>query len=1206
MKKHAWIGLAVGGVVAVGLAWRHQVIEMGAGASAGTSQPVAAVPPPKSLVGDSRITAARLFQHSEELPAWCVAYGREFWRRGKIAETGASNAKPVSNSSGAPFDLGDVIGRVSHAFVAPTNGTGPAVKTRTFSAEITDSRIRISLKSPAIAIKTAGAPLPEAQPLAALASKTPETPEEEDALMAGLTALEQARPIGAVGGARGGNTPTRQTSSTQTEITFETAAIRQGDHAWYTSGSAGSEWAVLGNTAQRLLAPAQGLLEHFEAQRDGIATTWLVGQRPIGSGDLLVEAHLNGLTYASETAQGFHFVDANGAARIRIGHATVVDSKGSKWPAPVRVQDHSFLVTVTESILNQAEYPLAIDPIIAPEFGMDQPVFAAAPGPQQNPAIATNGSTFLVVWEDQRTASANGPSIYGARIAGGPDGGGVVEDPNGIAISPPGASSPAVGSATNGFLVVWADGRNASTNGLDIYGARIDAFGKVLDPGGLAICAAAGDQLAPAVTAAGGDSFVVWQDGRDSKAGPTIYGARVSSGGVVAEQSGFPISPGVGIQASPAAAFNGQTILVVWSALSDGGDFGIQGARVSPAGTVLDGNSLPISVGPGEKFFPRTAANGANFLVVWEDHREEGVGFVDIYGEVVPGAGPLRQKDGVPICAGVSDCFTPTVAAGLTDYLVLWQDSRDLANSGEDIFGARVSLNGKLVDTTAIAISAAPGDQSAPALAFNGVTYAGVWSDPRNLANTDYDIYGTLISPSAVVGLPDGFVISSGATDEQHPAVAFDGDNYLVVWEDNREAANDGADILGVRVGATGGVLDLAAIPITTAPGDQTLPAVSAGSHEFLVVWQDARTVSTTGVRIYATRVSDAGVVLDQGGIPVGASPGGDQLAPAVASDGTNFFIAWQDGRNLAVEGVDIFGAPVNSDGKVLAPDGLPLSQAVADQYAPSLAFNGTEYLVVWSDERDLAVSGIDVFGVRVSTDGQILDAAAIPISQAPGDAVFPAVSSVGGGFLVAWEDGRNAVNSLDDIFGARVDATGQVLDPDGIPISVGPGFQATPAVAAFGGGYLVVWTDGRSSATPIGLDIYGARVSAAGVVQDPDGIGVNSGASDQQAPKLAAGSASMALVVNQSMESGSPRVVGNFVSLNAAPPQLAIQAQSSGLAVTWPASAVGYALQWTSDLTTPIHWEFVPTTQVFLNGDQYEALILPGNGPQFFSLTGL
>jgi len=402
----------------------------------------------------------------------------------------------------------------------------------------------------------------------------------------------------------------------------------------------------------------------------------------------------------------------------------------------------------------------------------------------------------------------------------------------------------------------------------------------------------------------------------------------------------------------------------------------------------------------GGEYFPKAAANGADFLVVWEDHRNEGVGVVDIFGGRITGAGSVLDRGGFQIGVGSGNRFTPAVASGLADYLVVWQDARNLADSGMDIYGSRVSTKGEVLDAKGIAVSTAPDDQSNPALAFNGSLYLGVWCDRRNLATTDADIYGTMISTGGGVASPTGLIISTGAVGEQHPVVASNGQNYLVAWQDYRNSLANGVDIFGVRVGTNGGVLDLSGILISGAAGDQTIPAVAVSGANYLVVWQDLRNAANSGADIFGTRVSSAGVVLDPNGIPISTNINDDELAPSVAGDGSGFLVVWQDGRNLANEGIDIYGARITAGGQVLDANGLPLCLALGAQYAPAVAFNGTNYLVVWSDERDLGFSGVDVYGTRVSPAGAVLDSKGIPISQTPGDAVFPAVASIGGGFL--------------------------------------------------------------------------------------------------------------------------------------------------------------------------------------------------------------
>ena len=55
------------------------------------------------------------------------------------------------------------------------------------------------------------------------------------------------------------------------------------------------------------------------------------------------------------------------------------------------------------------------------------------------------------------------------------------------------------------------------------------------------------------------------------------------------------------------------------------------------------------------------------------------------------------------------------------------------------------------------------------------------------------------------------------------------------------------------------------------------------------------------------------------------------------------------------------------------------------------------------------------------------------------------------------------------------------------------------------GANYLVAWTDSRSGTNN---DIYGARVSAAGMVQDAAGIALAASAANEGSPAVASGSA--------------------------------------------------------------------------------------------------
>ena len=91
---------------------------------------------------------------------------------------------------------------------------------------------------------------------------------------------------------------------------------------------------------------------------------------------------------------------------------------------------------------------------------------------------------------------------------------------------------------------------------------------------------------------------------------------------------------------------------------------------------------------------------------------------------------------------------------------------------------------------------------------------------------------------------------------------------------------------------------------------------------------------------------------------------------PKLASNGTAYLVVWRDFRSG--NGVDVYGARIAANGAVQDASGLPISTAANTQKSPALASNGTDYLVVWQDYRNS--NQIDLYGTRVNASGTVLD----------------------------------------------------------------------------------------------------------------------------------------------------------------------------------------------------------------------------------------
>jgi hypothetical protein len=217
-----------------------------------------------------------------------------------------------------------------------------------------------------------------------------------------------------------------------------------------------------------------------------------------------------------------------------------------------------------------------------------------------------------------------------------------------------------------------------------------------------------------------------------------------------------------------------------------------------------------------------------------------------------------------------------------------------------DIFGTRVSPAGTVLDGTAtgIPISTAANNQAQPAIAFDGTNYLVTWSDNRS---GDANIYGTRVSPAGTVvdGAATGFPISTAASAQADPDLAFNGTNYLVAWLDLRSGERD---IFGTRVSPAGSVLDGVAsgIPISTAPQQQDSPAV-AFNGVFLVTWRDRR--SGKNFDLFGARVGTNGVVQDSSGFAVSAKPTNEGSGALISGTG-NTWVSFYS-RFESVFGVD-------------------------------------------------------------------------------------------------------------------------------------------------------------------------------------------------------------------------------------------------------------------------------------------------------------
>jgi len=336
---------------------------------------------------------------------------------------------------------------------------------------------------------------------------------------------------------------------------------------------------------------------------------------------------------------------------------------------------------------------------------------------------------------------------------------------------------------------------------------------------------------------------------------------------------------------------------------------------------------------------PSVAFDGTNFLVVFAQRNSQGG--TDVVGyRVTPSGRVLDGPSGIPILQNASSA---DVAFDGTNYLVAAM--RFDNSSFHDIFGARVRTDGQVLDEFMIA--GEPGSQLDPSIAFDGSGYFVVWSDGRD-GNLP-DIYGARISTEGTVLDPLGISISTVPGAHEAPDLVFDGANYFAVWVDGRADPDGSAfppilDIYGARISPEGTLLDGPAstggIVINTFPVPKTYPSAATDGSEYFVSWEEAFGYDPP-VGIFGARVSTEGILLSGTAAEEGLSIAEPScftcryVRPTSLYAGDRLFIAWAGNREVSGTFKDILGKLSGPFPSISAAEFFPLGSG--DQWTYEL-----------------------------------------------------------------------------------------------------------------------------------------------------------------------------------------------------------------------------------------------------------------------------
>jgi hypothetical protein len=329
---------------------------------------------------------------------------------------------------------------------------------------------------------------------------------------------------------------------------------------------------------------------------------------------------------------------------------------------------------------------------------------------------------------------------------------------------------------------------------------------------------------------------------------------------------------------------------------------------------------LPVH-GAQDAYKPCAAFAGDAYLVAWQAGRtapgdlRAGVKFSgDIVGCRVGKDGrPLDAKPFV-ICGATDLQEQPQAASNGKIFLVVWQDLRPSTSSGQatgrdwDVYAARVTTEGKVLDPNGFLVSGGQHNQALPRVVWDGRAFLVVWQDFRS--GRFYEIFGAYVGTDGRVSEAQGIRIASqNGAHLYTPTVGSDGSGRSYVYWVARVAGLWGAGSSGGHLLEGGKVTPAYSWDpksagertlLKTGPSGETNPlSMTFGGGDYLSAWQNWGSRAKNPLPEHNASLYDAGGKRIKT-LNLGGANGGYAICPEVCWDGSAFVAAWDQVEQLS------------------------------------------------------------------------------------------------------------------------------------------------------------------------------------------------------------------------------------------------------------------------------------------------------------------
>lgn len=403
-------------------------------------------------------------------------------------------------------------------------------------------------------------------------------------------------------------------------------------------------------------------------------------------------------------------------------------------------------------------------------------------------------------------------------------------------------------------------------------------------------------------------------------------------------------------------------------------------------------------------------------------------------------------------------------------WLVVWQDGLptgdETARDGraQDIYGCRIRGDGTVLDPEGIAICTAPDFQGRPVVASDGTNFVVLWQDIRS--GKDWDVYGARVSANGTVLDPNGFLVSGGDHNQCFPELVYGGGNYYAIWLDSRNFPE--YRLFGSRISASGSILDVDGKQLLRITNDsrmaswQTAPfapgKIGSGWHRSAVQVAPATIVTNGSIHVITTQANynNQDVNLDRAysGVYIQTinATTGDTIGPSVLQNtdaaieavADSYSGLYQGNRSGLVSkgtGGSFFrGSMYYGAGFGAAPDVRWVLHSISATGLPG----NSPWKIYWDSLQTW--QGYRSYGRKPNTMRMAYNGTS--------------VLCVGDGHRHSGKDNNT------DIIGVILDTLGTPIEP-GFAVATGTTVQMLPDVSsAIDGKYIVIWSEESRTTT--------------------------------------------------------------------------------------------------------------------------------------------